>query len=150
MNESSAPSDTLRVRITVVNPPPGVTFMMQEGRSALVAPVQSSPEALVFEFTVRVGRQRGGAPNFLGPFTQGPPASRFVYVNSGTLAGQAASCWSRRAKVPLTSIEWPLIERAIGTGAVIETEFEGTGRDGGPTCASVRLVGGWHLAEGPS
>ena len=139
-------SDCLRLRITVVNPPPGVMFRMQEGRSGLVAPVRSWPGGQVFEFTVRVGRQRGGAPNFLGPFTQGPPVSRFVYVNSGTCAGQTDSCWSRRAKVPLTSIERTIIERALADDRWIETEFEGTGPDGGPTCATVRLVGGWWIS----
>jgi len=41
---------------------------------------------------------------FRGPFVQGRPGSRFVYVNSGTYAGDQKSCWSRRAKVPLTGI----------------------------------------------
>ncbi len=42
-------------------------------------------------------RRADGLPNFLGPFVQGPPVGLFVYVNSGTLAGQSDSCWTRRS-----------------------------------------------------
>ena len=138
------PPDLIRLRISVVDPPAGVRFMVQKGRSELVPPIDGAAASPVFEFTVRVERQRSGAPNFLGPFTQGPVSARFVYVKSGTRAGQAESCWSRRAKVPLTTIEWPLIERALSIGGYLETEFDGTGRDGGPTCATVRLRSGWR------
>ncbi len=78
----------LTLRIRVVNPPAGVDFLVQRGRDDLTAPVTASRSALLFEFPVRVGAQPNGAPNFLGPFAQGPPSARFVYVNSGTYAGQ--------------------------------------------------------------
>lgn len=139
----------LWLRITVVNPPPGVRFQLQRGRRELEPAVRTSKTAMTFEFDVRVGKRPTGEPNFLGPFVQGPPAGRFVYVNSGTLAGQADSCWIRRAKVPLTGITWALIERARAAGSTLETEIAGTGRDGGPTCATVPLrSGGWRVAEG--
>jgi len=49
-----------------------------------------SRRPLTFDFTVRhADAPRGQPPRFLGEYTQGPPASRFVYVNSGTAAGQA-------------------------------------------------------------
>lgn len=138
----------LTLRIRVVNPPAGVDFLVQRGRDDLTAPVTASRSALLFECSVRVGAQPNGAPNFLGPFAQGPPSARFVYVNSGTYAGQTESCWSRRAKVPLTSITWSLIEEAQRAGRAIEVEFNGTGRDGGPTCATVKLGDhGWHVAS---
>jgi hypothetical protein len=102
--------------------------------------------ALVFDFPVRIAKQASGLPNFLGPYTQGPPAARFVYVNSGTLAGQPDSCWTRRAKVPLTSITWTLIDEARTGDSLLEIEINGTGRDGGPTCGSVRLSSGWRVS----
>jgi hypothetical protein len=138
----------LPFRITVVSPPPGVTFCLQRGKGDLVPAARATNESLSFDFTLRVGTGKEGRPNFLGPFAQGPPASRFVYVNSGTLAGHADSGWRRRAKVPLTSIGWRLIEQALaGTDAVLEARIAGTAKDGGPACATVPLLdGGWRIS----
>jgi hypothetical protein len=137
---------TLRIRVT--NPPADVDFLVQRGRDELTAAVRATPAQFVFEVPVRVRRQPNGQPNFLGPYAQGPSASRFVYVNSGTLAGQSESCWSRRAKLPLTAITWPLVEQALRSSGVLEVEFTGTGRDGGPTCASVKLsADAWRVAR---
>ena len=137
----------LTLRITVVDPPPDVEFQVQHGRDDLTAPVRVSRGAIVFEFPIRIGARPTGEPNFLGPYAQGPTDGRFVYVNSGTLAGQSDSSWTRRAKIPLTSIDWLLIEHAGTHGGVLEVSFKGTGRDGGPTCASVKLPdGAWRVA----
>jgi hypothetical protein len=137
----------ISVRVIVDGPPRGVAFLMQRGRNELVPPVKSTAQQLVFEFALRVGHRPTGEPNFLGPFTQGPPQARFVYINSGTYAGQSNTPWSRRAKIHLRAIPWKLITRAQATGAVIETKIDGTGRDGGPVCASVHLEpSDWTLA----
>lgn len=129
----------LPVRITVIHPPQGVTFRVQKGKADLVPPTRETGGQLSFDLTLRVSDSRpDGQPNFLGPFAQGPPAGRFIYVNSGTSAGQAGSCWTRRAKVHLSGITWELIEQALSTpDGVLEARIAGTGRDGGPACASV-------------
>jgi hypothetical protein len=138
----------LPLRIVVRHPPPGVTFALQRGRAELVAPSSALAGALTFDLGVRVAPGKGGAPNFLGPYAQGTPADRFVYVNAGTYAGQAETCWSRRAKIKLGGIGWELVEEALGTpGAVLEARIAGTGRDGGPCCATVPIVGGWHVTR---
>jgi hypothetical protein len=68
-------------------------------------------------------------------------------VNSGKRAGQAKTQWDRRAKVPLTGINWTLIKN-VAKGGVLETQIEGTGRDGGPACGTVPLIGRWRaIAE---
>ena len=139
----------LPLRITVVHSPSGVTFRLQRGKDELAPPLQASEGQISFDFEVRIGGNRpDGMPNLLGAFAQGPPASRFVYVNSGTLAGHADSCWTRRAKVPLTSITWELIEQVLSTGnAVLEARIAGTARDGGPACATVPLLeDGWRIS----
>lgn len=121
---------------------------MQRGSADFLGPTSRTPDALVFDFTVRVaGVTPSGASRFLGPFTQGPPSARFVYVNSGQSAGQANTRWNRRAKIPLVGITSAMIREAEGSpGTRIETEFEGTGRDGGPTCASVKSIV-WRVAR---
>lgn len=137
------------LRITVVAPPKGVRFCLQGGANDLVQPKLSNGEDISFDLTVRA-KDVGGRnpPRFLGPLTQGPPVGRFVYVCSGTLAGQSGSCWTRRAKVPLTGITWPMIRKAIKSRAArLEARFDGTAKDGGPSCATVRLPGGWHIVE---
>ena len=136
--------------ITLIEIPVGVAFRIQRGKADLVAPTQADDNSLSFDFTVRVGApQANGAPNFLGPFTQGTPADRFVDVNSGTLAGEAASGWTRRAKVKLAGITQTMIEETLATpGAVIETHIHGKAKDGGPAAASVPLLdGGWEIVK---
>jgi len=139
----------LPLRITVADPPPAVAFAVQRGRDGLLPPTRRTADEIVFDFTVRAG-ERGGRPNFLGEFAQGTPADRFVYVNSGTFAGQAGSRWERRAKVKLSSITREMIGAALADpGAVLEARFHGIGRDGGPACATVPLLdGGWRVVRG--
>jgi hypothetical protein len=135
-------------RIVVLDPPRGVTFRLQRGRSELLPPSKESANALTFDFTLRVAPGAAGEPpRLLGPFAQGPPTARFVYVNSGKQAGQAESCWDRRAKVHLRDVAASLIEHAATSGGVIETQIAGTGGDGGPACATVPLIGGWRIAS---
>ena len=139
----------LSLRITLMDPPPGVVFCLQRGRADLVSPTEAAGEQISFDFTLRVHGEPGGPPNLRGAFAQGPPATRFVYVNSGTLAGQKDSYWTRRAKVPLSGITWELIEQAISNpGTVLEARIPGTVKDGGPVCASIRLLGdGWRALD---
>lgn len=136
----------IALRITLVDPPLDIAFAMQHGRDQLHQLTRSTGPTLSFDFTVRV---RAAKPLvFLGPFTQGPPASRFVYVNSGTLACDRLSCWTRRAKIPLAGITDALVRELEKTkGALLEARIAGKSRDGGPACATVPLLdGGWRVA----
>jgi hypothetical protein len=141
------PQPELALRIVVDDPVPGVRLRLQRGRGELVAPTSESETAVAFDLTVRVELSgRGGKPNFLGPFTQGPPGA---YVNVGQNAGQHDSPWSRRAKVPLTAITAAQIKQALEPGARLEVHYDGRGRDGGPTCATVHLPdGAWQVRRG--
>lgn len=128
------------VRIKVLRPLKGVSMKVQKGKDELIAPVLASEDLLVFEFPIDVEIQEG-SPNFLGKFAQGPRDARFIYVNSGSYAGQPWTQWNRRAKISLMSITSVQINSVLGDADLcIETEFEGVGRDGGPTCASVKGI----------
>lgn len=136
------------IRIIVVDPPPGVTFAMQSGKDELLLPSKISAQALVFDISIRIAeRKADGAPNVLGPYAQGQPDDRFLYVNSGTLAGQQDTGWTRRAKIKTAGITWPLVEQILAApGAVLEARIDGKAKDGGPCCATVPLVnGGWKV-----
>lgn len=135
------------LRITLVSPPPAVPFCIQRGKGEPFGRTKSAGEDISFDLTVRVKPALDGGPNFLGPFTQGPPSARFIYVNSGTFAGEPESCWSRRAKVPLGGITRAMIEEAQSLSAgFLEARIPGRAGDGGPICASVKLLdGGWKV-----
>jgi hypothetical protein len=138
----------ITLRIVLESPPAGVDFGLQKGQGNEYETVQtqrSKTGDLRFEFSVRVKEDKRGEPTFLGPFTQGPPQERFVYLDIGTYAGQTDTQWSRRLKVPLRGITWRMIEQAADSGAALETHVPGTGRDGGPNCATVKPFAGWKL-----
>ena len=143
----------LTLRIILEAPPPGVDFGLQQGNGNDYQTVQkqrSKSGDLTFTFTVRAKQNADGAPNFLGPFTQGPAQGRFVYLDIGAYAGQTDTQWSRRLKIPLSGISWKTVKEAADSSRVLETRVPGTGRDGGPNCATVKPFSGWSLARGRS
>jgi hypothetical protein len=137
-------SKGLTLRIVLERPPAGIDFALQKGSGQAYQMEQkqrsSTGKDLAFEFqpTIREGVSDGMAA-LGGPFVQGPPRQRFVYVDIGTCAGQADSCWSRRLKVPLEGIT----RKMLDGGGVLEARVPGTGGDGGPTCATVKHFAGW-------
>ncbi|HET6891187.1 MAG TPA: DUF5990 family protein [Pyrinomonadaceae bacterium] len=142
--------DQLTLRIVLERPTAGVDIGLQKGRGSDYETVQtqrSKKEDLSFEFNVEVKEGKDGLPNFLGPFAQGPPQERFVYLDIGTYAGQTGTPWSRRLKIPLRGISWKLIEQVVKSSKVLEARVEGTGKDGGPSCGTVKPFQGWKAAR---
>ncbi len=133
------------VRIIVLRPLAGVSMLVQRGKDELLPPSSKSAEQLVFDFELTVDTTES-RPNFLGKYAQGPKDARFVYVNSGTYVDQH-SMYGRRAKISLMNITGEQIQTVVSkAGTVLQTEFEGIGRDGGPTCASVKGIE-WKVAK---
>lgn len=133
------------IRIVVKRPLPGVAMMIQRGKYDFLPAVSKSDERFVYKFEITVDTSEPRL-NFLGEYSQGPKNARFIYVNSGTYADQH-SIWGRRAKVSLMDITGEQIQEVISkAGTVLETEFDGVGRDGGPTCASVKGIE-WKVAK---
>ena len=126
----------LQLTIVVEQPVYGVAYALQRGRRDVELIQVGASEALHFTFEVEQKSTSIGTFDVRGPHVQGTRGNRFAYIGSGTFAGQDASCWSRRAKVSLSGIpESP-------DGSRYQARFLGTAGDGGPTCASVRLLGG--------
>lgn len=139
-------SRELVVSIRIEAPPLDVAWALQLGRCELSPPSQRLPH-LEFQTTVRVVAGTNGELDFRGPAVQGPRAGRFIYLTSGSRAGQRDSCWDRRAKVSLEGLR-PLLAQEPSDAAITScvAAINGTGRDGGPACASVPLLGtGWSL-----
>ncbi len=140
----------ITLRIILESPPAGVDFALQKGSGDNFECLQkqrSDGGDLTFEFPLRVKMADGETPNFLGHFAQGKRDERFIYIDIGTIAGQIFSPWSRRLKVPLKGITDEMIaEFQSGKGLIFETKVAGTGRDGGPNCATVKPFAGWTVA----
>jgi hypothetical protein len=150
--ESKSPqaASEVRLRIVLVAPPAGVDFGIQEGKGSDYTTIhkqRSKDIDLAFEFTVTIKDNRDDElPTFLGPLVQGPTTGRFIYIDVGQCAGQLDSCWERRIKVPLGGITWDMIEKA-SSNLVLEARLPGTGKDGGPSCATVKPAEGWRVCR---
>jgi len=59
------------------------------------------------------------------------------------MAGDHAADWQRRAKIDIHDIPAPLLDQAR-QGALLEAVLPGRGKDGTPTCATVRPLEGWR------
>ena len=102
---------------------------------------------LSFELQVGTKERVGKSAelDYTGPFVQGKPGERFFYIDIGICAGQADSEWNRRLKVPLRGISKTAASKA--KGKTFETTIAGTGKDGGPSCATPKDFKGWKLKE---
>ena len=142
----------VQIRLVLVDPPAGVDFGVQRGAGTDYESVfvqQRKRGDLSFDFPMTVvDNRKDGLPNFQGPFAQGSPAARFIYIDVGTYAGQKNTQWSRRMKVPLQGITWPLIRKVMDQpDAKLSARIPGTGKDGGPNCATVKLLGTWQVTQ---
>lgn len=125
----------MHIRITLIEPPAGVMFSLQDRANVLSQQTLSTGANITFQLEIE--RDAGGGVR--GKFAMGPPAQRFLYICSGTSAGQTDTCWSRRAKISLMNLP---------AGSAMEGEIQGCARDGGPACATVPLLrGGWLVRE---
>jgi hypothetical protein len=144
---AATPPLQVPLRIILVDPPRGVRFAVQQGRSGLVGGAVARGSDLRFDFTIKASRSADGSLRLGGEFVQGPAGGKFIYINSGTSAGQPSSPWTRRAKVGLKTLTWLMIQRAMSKGACLQVRIAGKSRDGGPACATVPLLdGGWAIA----
>jgi len=153
------PERRVRLRVICQRPPSpqqyGAEFGLQDNSTTTEWVICSgradASGDIHFECECRVrSRPQTGSPIFLGPFVHGDASRRFLYLSwrpRGWRPGQPEpACWLRRIKVQLSSISWEQIEEALRSGGVLEAVVPGTGRDGGPSCASVPLVGGgWSV-----
>ena len=142
----------LPIRIVLVDPPAGIAYGIQHGSGSNYDTLfvqQKKRGDVSFDFSITVAESRkDGSPNFLGPIVQGPPGGRFIYVDVGTYAGQKHTPWARRMKIPLGGITWALIEKAQGKpGQRLVATIQGTGKDGGPVCATVPVIDGWVVGK---
>jgi hypothetical protein len=132
---------TITLRVTIEDPVPGVAYSLQDGKSTPIGAVVATDGPLSFDVPVRIAP----GPRFLGEFVRREgPERRFVYIAIGAQAGDHASPWSRRVKVDVHDLPAALLEQALA-GAVLEGRLPGRAKDGGPSCATLKPLGGWRV-----
>jgi hypothetical protein len=139
---------TLSFRIIVEKPVAGVVYGVQRGSGNDYETLQkqiSDSGDLLFEIAIPLKKNKEGRMVLQGPFIQGPPHGRFLYVDIGSYAGQENAPVSGRLKVPLPNIFEEFIGEAADGGALV-TKISGTnGKDGRPNTGTVKPFDGWKL-----
>ena len=134
----------LPIRLVLIDPPAHVDYGIQSGRGSKYEAMfvqQRKRGDVVFDFSIAVADGK----KFSGNFVQGTPARRFIYVDVGTCAGQRNTPWSRRMIVLLNGITREQVDKALIPGHRLCARIQGTGKDGGPSCATVPLIDGWQV-----
>ncbi|MEO5495015.1 MAG: DUF5990 family protein [Sphingomonas sp.] len=129
----------IRMRIVIENPVRGVLHSLQTGDTGMLDPKRSKAgEPLAFDFPVRVAH----GPKFFGDQVRREgPTRRFVYIRIGQSAGDPGSEWSRRMKIDVHDTPQDLLDRAMAGEGVVVLTVNGTGKDGSPACATVKVTG---------
>jgi hypothetical protein len=139
----------LPLQIILLKPPADVVFGLQKGSGSIYETVQkqqSTSKDLSFQFsiTIKGDQKKDALPKFSGPYVHGPAGGKFIYIDIGQAAGQHGTEWSRRLKIPLTGITWEIIDHLTSNPeSILITRVPGTGKDGGPNCATVKPFEGW-------
>lgn len=152
-DQSFTMESEITFQIVLLKPTPDVDFGLQKGSGSNYETVQkqrSGSKDLSFNLTINIkgDKAKDKSPKLTGSFVQGPTNGKFIYIDIGTYAGQTGTLWARRLKVPLTGITWKEIDQLIANPMLImETSVPGTGKDGGPNCATVKPFNGWKIIE---
>ncbi len=138
----------ITLQIILIKPTPKCVFGLQKGSGNNYETVQKqipTSNDLTFTFSIKVkgDKLKDKLPKLSGSFVQGSADNKFVYIDIGTYAGQTDTIWSRRLKIPLTGITWGDID-SLTSNSMLQTSVPGTGKDGGPNCATVKPFAGWH------
>jgi hypothetical protein len=78
-----------------------------------------------------------GPADLKGPYIQGPPGGRFIYLNWGTVDGPGEFTMFRRAKLWLNAVPPEVLSSALELGALVG-RLGLTDAKGNPICASIR------------
>jgi Family of unknown function (DUF5990) len=84
-----------------------------------------------------VTRKPDGAVDLRGPYIQGPPGGRFIYLNWGTVDESGAFTMFRRAKLWFEAVPPEVLASAAERGGLVG-RLALTDAKGNPLCASVR------------
>jgi len=114
-----------------------VRLGIQKGK-AVVDDLPADAAPARFRFSMRVKEHaKSGRPNFLGPYAQGKPDERFIYLCWGERQGEGWQGFGR-VKVQLNPVSWEQIEAAVREEKPITARITMTDEQGKPMTASVK------------
>ena len=131
----------------IEKPLAGILYAWQEGSGSncrILETQLAGNTDLLFQLTLPFKLDKEGNPYFYGPFIQGPPKARFLYIVLRSADGQTTA-HNGRLKIPLPELT-DLIMEQKEPGLILTARIPGTNpKNGGPTMATVKPVGGWAL-----
>jgi len=109
------------------------------------AGLPAGKDALAWTTLVTVKTGADGHPDFAGPAVHGKKGERFFYLSwSSDRFGHREMF--RRLKVQLRDLTAAQIAKAVKADATLVARVHAVAKDGGPACASVKLLEGeWKL-----
>ncbi|SEN67434.1 hypothetical protein SAMN05660976_08047 [Nonomuraea pusilla] len=113
-----------------------VGVQRRERREELLGLTPGDAPSAAWELEVTPTRTEPGW-DLRGPFVQGRPGGRFVYLSWGTVGEDGAFAMFRRAKLWLDAIPAQVLEDAVA-GGVLVARLGLTDAKGQPLCAAVR------------
>jgi hypothetical protein len=124
---------------------PGRTFCEHEhvhlGVQCRKDPVDVTPgdaRDATFEFDVDILPTPDGVWDFRGPYVQGGPGERFIYLTWGDLPPGGEFAMFRRAKLHLSCLDRDMLAAAAEPAHRLVVRLSLTDAKGGPRCASLR------------
>ncbi|WP_394345764.1 DUF5990 family protein [Flaviaesturariibacter aridisoli] len=141
---------TVSLQIIIKKPKAGICYGLQKGSGSTCVTEQaqmSGDSDLTFELVMPVKADRAGRFVFSGPFAQGSPEERFVYIGMGSYAGQKDSTINGRLKIPLPELSGNLLVY-MERGSVLAACVPGTDpKTGQPKMATAEPEDGWIIAS---
>lgn len=141
--------DEITFQILLQNPVDGLMYGLQKGKGAhyeIVQPQIGNQQDLTFRFVAQLKQDKESAYSLAGPFMQGTPGNRFVYINIGRYAGQPASACSGRLKVPVPEADYQAVLSA-GSAYGWFCNVPGSTAAGKPVLATVKPFCGWTMGK---
>jgi sugar/nucleoside kinase (ribokinase family) len=112
--------------------------VQRRGKPAeLLGVVSGDSPAAAWTLEATVTSAPGGGVDVTGPYIQGPPGGRFIYLNWGTVDAPGTFAMFRRAKLRLDAVPPELLRDAQRQGFLV-ARVTLTDPQGNPVCASLR------------
>jgi Family of unknown function (DUF5990) len=105
--------------------------------SELLGVVRGDAPSATWDLECKIGESPDGGVEFTGPYIQGGPGRRFIYLAWGVVGDDDDFTMFRRAKLMLDAVPDEVARKAVETGLLVGT-LGLTDDRGNPVCAGVR------------
>lgn len=110
--------------------------VQRRGKPELLGVVPGDSPGATWTLDATATPTSDGGVDLKGPYIQGPPNGRFIYLNWGTVDAPGTFAMFRRAKLRLDAVSAEVLRSAAEQGTLVARVVL-TDPKGNPTCASV-------------